>query len=100
MLLQQGCQMVHFLTKNTNFATFEKALEQKIWVTFIAIWCTEWSFRILYIWSFGKLCGHLGNFVLCSFGILYQEKYGSPALETKDQSMHLKPPTYNAGVTR
>jgi hypothetical protein len=35
----QGCQMVYFQTKNPNLAKYWRALEWKMLVYFMTIWC-------------------------------------------------------------
>jgi hypothetical protein len=37
--VKQGCQMVYFHTKNTKLRTFWRALQWKMLVNVIAIWC-------------------------------------------------------------
>jgi hypothetical protein len=69
---EQGCQMVHFRTKNSNFGNFIR----------------PWNGRFLYF------CGHLEVLRLFDylafvvslvhfsiFGLLYQQKSGNPAGE-------------------
>jgi hypothetical protein len=73
--------MVSFQTKNPILGKFWRAVDRKMLVYFMAIWNILQTFGIFY--------GHLVHFVfiwyiLCSFGtffgfgIMYQEKSGSP----------------------
>jgi hypothetical protein len=50
----QGCQMVHFHTKNLNLGRFWSVLQRKMSVNFNAIWSILWPFDIF--------CGHFGIF--------------------------------------
>jgi hypothetical protein len=51
----QGCQMVCFLTKNTNLGKFWRVLQWKMLVYFMA----DWSI----LRPFGIFCGHLIYFM-------------------------------------
>jgi hypothetical protein len=44
-------------------------------VNYMAIW--KFFMAIPFLWPFGTLCGHFGNF--SNFGMLRQEKSGNPA---------------------
>jgi hypothetical protein len=69
-LLYQGCRMVCFQTKNTNFDKLWRALEWKMLVYFMDSWYITWPFGIVVvIW-----------YIFRSFGILCQEKSGNPVL--------------------
>jgi hypothetical protein len=46
--VKQGCQMVYFHTKNTKLRTFWRALQWKMLVNVIAIWCIWRLLTILY----------------------------------------------------
>jgi hypothetical protein len=52
----QGCQMAYFHIKNTNLDLHWRALEWKMLVHFVVVWC-----------------------IFFRFGMLYQEKSGNPA---------------------
>jgi hypothetical protein len=70
----QGCQMVYFQTKDPNLGKFSRVLQWKTLVYFMDVWSIPLTFvvTIWYIlWSFG--------IYFCRFGILNQEKSGSPA---------------------
>jgi hypothetical protein len=72
----QGCQMVCFLTKNTNLGNFWKVLLWKISANFMTIWSI--------LRPLEKFFGHLVYIVVIwyifpRFGILDQEKSGNPA---------------------
>jgi hypothetical protein len=73
--LSQGCQMAYFHTKNPNLGKFWRALDWKMFIYFMAIRNIGWIFY-----------DHLLHFVfmymvhLFLFGIMYQEKSGSPGL--------------------
>jgi hypothetical protein len=73
LYLDQGCQMVYFLTKNPNLGKFWKALGPRIekagkfWNDFTVIWYTLWPLGdVVVIW-----------YIFPHFGILCQEKSGS-----------------------
>jgi hypothetical protein len=59
--VKQGCQKVYFQTKTPIFGIFWKALAFKILMTFMTIWCTFWSFSLIY-GDFGIFCGKLAYF--------------------------------------
>jgi hypothetical protein len=63
MYCEQGCQMVHFRTKNPNLGKFCRVLQWKMFVYFTAIWYI--------LRPFGMLVGHFDMF--SRFGMLYQE---------------------------
>jgi hypothetical protein len=44
----QGCQMVHFQTKNPNLGKFVRAWDWKMLMYFMAIWNTSRAFEIFY----------------------------------------------------
>jgi hypothetical protein len=46
---KQGCQMVNFRTKNSNFGSFLWAMEWKIWVYFMTIGVLLSPFGVLYL---------------------------------------------------
>jgi hypothetical protein len=46
--LKQGCQMVHFQTKNPNLGIFFWALECKVLFYFMTIWNILWQFGTMY----------------------------------------------------
>jgi hypothetical protein len=74
--LVQGCQMVYFQTKNTNFGNFVMVLQWKMLVYFMDICSFSQQACILnghliyfvviwyILWSFGISCGHLVYFVV------------------------------------
>jgi hypothetical protein len=71
MILEQGCQMVCFQTKNPNLGKFLRAIEWKLLVYFMVIWLIIWPFgNVVVIW-----------YIFPRFGILCQEKSGNPVLE-------------------
>jgi hypothetical protein len=72
---EQGCQMVYFQTKNSNFGKFWRALDWKVLVYFMTIWNIlrafgifhDHSVHLMFIW-----------YIFSSFGIMYPEKSGNP----------------------
>jgi hypothetical protein len=70
-LEKQGCQMVYFQTKNTNFGNFSRALLWNMLVCFMDIWSNLQPFGLFYshlvyftaIWSFSLFYCHLVYFV-------------------------------------
>jgi hypothetical protein len=68
----QGCQMLHFHTKNTNLGISWRALEWKMLVCFMAIRNILCPLGVFYV--------HLVYFVAIwyIFSVLYQDKSGSP----------------------
>jgi peroxiredoxin family protein len=66
--------MVYFQTKNPNLGKFFRAFEWKMLVYFMVIWSILWPFgNVVVIWHTFR-----------RFGILCQEKSGSPDNHTMD----------------
>jgi hypothetical protein len=68
--IDQGCQMVYFQTKNSNFGKFLRALDWRMLIHLIAIW------NILMIsGKFYDNLVHLGQiwYIFSGFGITYQQ---------------------------
>jgi hypothetical protein len=74
--LRQGCQMVCFLTKNSNLGKFWRVLQWKMLVYFMSIWTILRPLEIFY----GPLVYFKVIWFFPRFGMLYQEKSGNPAL--------------------
>jgi hypothetical protein len=66
--------MVCFQTQNPNLVKFWRALNWKKFKYYMAIWNILWTFGVFY--------NHLVHF--SGFGIVYQEKSGNPAVESKE----------------
>jgi hypothetical protein len=49
--LNEGCQMVNFVTKNPNLGKFWKALDWKMFIYFKVIWNILRTFGIFYDYS-------------------------------------------------
>jgi hypothetical protein len=54
-IFDQSCQMVYFETKNSNLGIFWRALDWKILLNFIAVWCLYFM-SIRYFISFWVYC--------------------------------------------
>jgi hypothetical protein len=54
-VLDQGCQMVYFQTKNPNLCKFWSALDWRMVIYLMAI--------CIILWTFGIFCDHLVHFV-------------------------------------
>jgi hypothetical protein len=68
--------MAYFNTKNPNLGIFWRALEWKKYIYFLANWNILWPIGIFY-GHYGVSYGHSVYF--SKFGILFQEKSGTPA---------------------
>jgi hypothetical protein len=73
--LHQGCQIVHFQTKDSNLGKYWRVLQWKMLIYFISIWYSLRTFGIV----FGHLVYFLVIWYICPrFGMLQREKSGNP----------------------
>jgi hypothetical protein len=62
--VNQGCQMVHFQTKNPNLSLVWRAFEWTMFIYFMTNWSILWPFGIIYGHLFGIVYGHLVYFYI------------------------------------